>query len=136
MPTRRCTDTDRRGRLAKARQFLAAAELVEVLADEDDGDEFRSDAVDDLPSSQGGTVVRRSADPSDGTVIAVATTSPPERSPDDARPTPIFALSGDKWVEGHPVPFAEGWFGVVLQSGTVVSFVPRGPLGNVELDLA
>jgi hypothetical protein len=36
MPTRRCTDTDRRGRLAKARQFLEAAELVEVLADEDD----------------------------------------------------------------------------------------------------
>jgi len=101
-----------------------------------DGDEFRSDAVDDLPSSQGGTVVRRSADPSDGTVIAVATTRPPGSSPDDARPTPIFALSGDKWVEGHPVPFAEGWRGVVLQSGTVVSLVPRGPLGNVELDLA
>ena len=36
MPTRRCTDADRRGRLAKARQFLEAAELVEVLADEDD----------------------------------------------------------------------------------------------------
>lgn len=36
MPTRRCTDADRRGRLAKARQFLDAAELVETLADEDD----------------------------------------------------------------------------------------------------
>lgn len=36
MPTRRCTDADRRGRLAKARQFLEAAELVEALADEDD----------------------------------------------------------------------------------------------------
>lgn len=36
MPTRRCTDADRRGRLAKARQFLEAVELVETLADEDD----------------------------------------------------------------------------------------------------
>ena len=36
MPTRRCTDADRRGRLAKARQFLEAVELVEALADEDD----------------------------------------------------------------------------------------------------
>lgn len=36
MPTRRCTDADRRGRLAKARQFLEAAELVETLADEED----------------------------------------------------------------------------------------------------
>lgn len=36
MPTKRCTDADRRGRLAKARQFLDAAELVETLADEDD----------------------------------------------------------------------------------------------------
>lgn len=36
MPTRRCTDADRRGGLAKARQFLEAAELVETLADEED----------------------------------------------------------------------------------------------------
>ena len=36
MPTRRCTEAERRGRLAKARQFLEAAELVETLADEDD----------------------------------------------------------------------------------------------------
>lgn len=36
MATKRCTEADRRGRLAKARQFLEAAELVEALADEDD----------------------------------------------------------------------------------------------------
>lgn len=36
MTTKRCTDADRRGRLAKARQFLEAVELVETLADEED----------------------------------------------------------------------------------------------------
>lgn len=36
MATKRCTEADRRGRLAKARQFLEAAELVEAFADEDD----------------------------------------------------------------------------------------------------
>jgi hypothetical protein len=36
MATKRCTEADRRGRLAKARQFLEAAELVEALADEED----------------------------------------------------------------------------------------------------
>lgn len=36
MTTKRCTEADRRGRLAKARQFLEAAELVDAFAPEED----------------------------------------------------------------------------------------------------
>lgn len=36
MITKRCSDAERAGRLAKAKQFLAAADLIETLADDDD----------------------------------------------------------------------------------------------------